>query len=490
MRTMQDLYQMQGLPLELKIRMTKSRIRDWINAYGEDGVYVSFSGGKDSTVLLDLVRQDYPRVKAVFVDTGLEYPEIRQFVKTFDNVEWLKPKMTFKQVIAKYGYPFISKEVSECVQGARKYLTQIIAESSLDRPTDRPTDRPIPYKYWYERVTGTGAYRKHQTGHTSSIPVRNGQNTWNVQTRPVSPEIRGGGTIINGAKREELANILNDRMIHRKGGQNQRLAIMLGMLTNDRDHPIKGNIPNKDRSMFSQEKYSFFLDAPFEISNKCCNVMKKEPAHRYHKQTGRNPMTAQMATESRLRTQKWLQNGCNGFDLKIPTSNPMAFWTEQDVLLYILTNHIPICAVYGDIVKDGEIEGQMDLEDVYGKELFDLGRPTLKTTGCSRTGCVFCGFGCHLEKPGEGRFERIKVTHPSLYEYIFNDGIFKYTIKDRQGNEIKIKDRHRDMMVRWIKQNENNPNFTITKQYIPGVGLGYKYVIDWINEHGNLNIRY
>ena len=141
MRTMQDLYQMQGLPLELKIRMTKSRIRDWINAYGEDGVYVSFSGGKDSTVLLDLVRQDYPRVKAVFVDTGLEYPEIRQFVKTFDNVEWLKPKMTFKQVIKKYGYPFISKEVSEKVYYAKRYLTWWLDHNNLDRPTDRPTDR-------------------------------------------------------------------------------------------------------------------------------------------------------------------------------------------------------------------------------------------------------------------------------------------------------------------------------------------------------------
>ena len=129
------------------------------------------------------------------------------------------------------------------------------------------------------------------------------------------------------------------------------------------------------------------LDAPFEISNKCCHVMKKEPAHRYHKETGRNPMTAQMATESRLRFQKWLQNGCNGFDLKYPISNPMAFWTEQDVLLYIYQNKLPICSVYGDVVKDqGEIDGQMDLEDCFGKELFDLDRPLLKTTGCNRTG--------------------------------------------------------------------------------------------------------
>ena len=154
-RTIQDLWQMQGLPLSVKVKMTQQRIRDWVYAYGEDGVYVSFSGGKDSTVLLHLVRELYPNVKAVFVDTGLEYPEIRKFVKTFDNVEWLKPKLTFKQVIQKYGYPFISKEVSECVQGARKYLTQIIAESSLDRPTDRPTDTVqvlVRESYWNGRI--------------------------------------------------------------------------------------------------------------------------------------------------------------------------------------------------------------------------------------------------------------------------------------------------------------------------------------------------
>ncbi len=141
MRTIQDLQQMQALPLNLKISLTKSRIRQWINEYGTDGVYVSFSGGKDSTVLLHLVREEYPDVKAVFVDTGLEYPEIRQFVKTFDNVEWLKPKMGFKQVIQKYGYPFISKEVSEKVYYAKRYLTWWLDHNSLDRPTDRPTDR-------------------------------------------------------------------------------------------------------------------------------------------------------------------------------------------------------------------------------------------------------------------------------------------------------------------------------------------------------------
>ena len=121
--TIGDLYQMQSLPLRAKIAMTKERIRGWLDEYD---AYVSFSGGKDSTVLLDIARQVDPNIPAVFVDTGLEYPEIRNFVKTFNNVTWLKPKMTFKQVIERYGYPFISKEVSENVYWSKRRLQRTL----------------------------------------------------------------------------------------------------------------------------------------------------------------------------------------------------------------------------------------------------------------------------------------------------------------------------------------------------------------------------
>lgn len=133
-----ELQSMQAMPLSTKVLLTKQRIREWVNKYGEDGVFVSFSGGKDSTVLLTIAREEYTDIKAVFVDTGLEYPEIREFVRTWDNVDWIKPKMVFRKVIEKYGYPFLSKEVSERVGYAQKYLTWMEKQGTTDRPTDRP----------------------------------------------------------------------------------------------------------------------------------------------------------------------------------------------------------------------------------------------------------------------------------------------------------------------------------------------------------------
>ena len=217
---------------------------------------------------------------------------------------------------------------------------------------------------------------------------------------------------------------------------------MLGWLTRDKENPVQRNIPSKEKSNFSLEHYKYFLEAKFEISNRCCTVMKKEPAHRYSKETGCMPITAQMASESKLRTQKWLQNSCNGFEMKIPTSNPMSFWTEQDVLLYIKSNELPICSVYGDVVSDDEETGQIDLMDWTGMELFDMGNKPLHCTGCQRTGCVCCGFGAHM--PDDTRFIDLKKTHPQMYKLL-------------------------DIA-------KNN-------------GYTMRQAIDWINKHGT-NIRY
>jgi len=99
------LKQRQSLSLEAKTRISKMRIKAADVRY-EGMLYASISGGVDSTVLLHLARQIVPDIQAVFIDTGLEFPENREHVKSLENVVWLRPKMPFSQVIKKYGYPF------------------------------------------------------------------------------------------------------------------------------------------------------------------------------------------------------------------------------------------------------------------------------------------------------------------------------------------------------------------------------------------------
>lgn len=324
-----DLAQMQSLPLESKIIMTQQRIRAWYDYWNGD-VYVSFSGGKDSTVLKHIVdnMSGVYDVPALFVNTGLEYPEIQRFVKDIKagkydcfnpNVEIVRPKMRFDEVLVKYGYPIISKEVAQTISQARKS-----AESG---------------KYTY------------------------------------------------------------------------RIKKLNGELLGKDGKPSQYNIP----------QYKYLLDSPFLISHQCCDVMKKKPAKEYEKATGRKAIIGTMASESRLRYQKWLQHGCNAFEKSRPTSQPLSFWTEQDILHYIKKYDVPYCSVYGDIVvkppKDAD-EDQINIIDYLGcYEEEDA----LKTTRCDRTGCIFCMFGCHLEKE-PNRFQRLKETHPRQYEYCIKGG--------------------------------------------------------------------
>lgn len=292
-----DLKQMQALPLKSKIIMSQRRIRDWYD-YWDGNVYVSFSGGKDSTVLKHLV-ENTPgvyNVPSLFVNTGLEFPELRKFAMSQPNVVTVRPDMRFDEVIKKYGYPVIGKKQARYIR-------------DLQNPTDR-----------------------------------------NEATRNL-----------------------------RLTGYNR-----------------KGDYcPTQKLS----EKWVYLKDAPFKIGEQCCDVMKKRPFQKYGKETGRKPYVGTMACESELREKEWKESGCNAFDSKKPQSKPLSFWTEQDILEYIVKYELEYAPVYGEIKQDEN-----------GKWY---------TTGEKRTGCMFCMFGCHLEKE-PNRFQRMKETHPRQYDYCMN----------------------------------------------------------------------
>lgn len=115
------LRQYQALPLDSKVSMSRARIREWYEHWNGD-VFVSFSGGKDSTVLAHLVKDMYPDVPLVFSNTGLEFPEIQKFARK-NKAVFITPKMNFSEVISRYGYPLISKETAEAIYVARMLHT-------------------------------------------------------------------------------------------------------------------------------------------------------------------------------------------------------------------------------------------------------------------------------------------------------------------------------------------------------------------------------
>lgn len=112
------LAQKQSLPWQAKAVYTARRIIEFCDST-DDLAYVAFSGGLDSTVLLDIARTVRPDIPAVFIDTGVEYPEIREFIRATSDVTVVKPKKSFVEIVNTYGYPVISKEQSQFISEYR-----------------------------------------------------------------------------------------------------------------------------------------------------------------------------------------------------------------------------------------------------------------------------------------------------------------------------------------------------------------------------------
>ena len=343
---------------------------------------MSFSGGKDSTVLLHIARQIYPNIPAAFSNTGLEYPEIQRFVKSFDNVDIVTPSMNFGQVISTYGYPLIGKEVAEAIYYARRI-----------RPSERERERDLEET---QRTSRSTAERKQG----ELLGYRATGRDWNW----------GGekNHLIETSTARNRRTVLSRRMpgtgiVNGETGEG-------GVFSN----PVE---QFGQKSQFNKEKWlPLAKEAPFLISHYCCFKMKKSPMHKYQTAHKYKPILATLAEESRVRKQGWIRHGCNAFESKNPMSQPMSFWTEQDVLAYIVKYNVQIASVYGDIVSIGSDGNSYPAVDVAGNVQCNL-----KCSGCQRTGCIFCAFGAHLEK-GETRFQRLARTHPRQYEYCIGGG--------------------------------------------------------------------
>lgn len=343
----------------MKEMSTADRIRELVQQYGTN-FYVSFSGGKDSEVAVDytarLLKQwGISRMYVLNINTGLEYLSVHKFCKPFCEYISMKydieiildiayPEMIYADVIKTYGYPLISKEVSQCIYEARKGLKN-----------DDGT-----YQYRIDKLNGT--------------------------------------------------------------------------------HLDK----NGNLSQYNCPQYKFLLDSQIPISHICCIKMKKEPAYLYEEETGRVPLIATTCEESRNRTTAWLEHGCNAFNSDRPKSAPFSTWTNNDMLTYIHRESLPMAEAYGKIaiVNKTGIEGQINMFDETGYDGCQY-----CTTGCPRTGCIYCLFGITQDPE---RILRLQELEPNRADYVLRGGKF-----NEEGYWVPTKD-----------------------------GLGYWYILDFLAENG------
>lgn len=264
-----------------------------------------------------------------------------------------------------------------------------------EQPTRHFTDAEVRRNYEYI-LTSTNLYPPELHSAVRSVLSEPPLNPdWSDKGRQIAAlftpygDREYQGDLLYPIISKEISDVINGA----RKGQPYRLARINGELLDK----------NGKKSIYNCENYKYLLDAPFKISARCCYHMKKAPLNKFERQTGRHPITGVLACESKLREQSWIKFGCNGFERQRPLSQPLAFWLEEDILRYLKMTGIPYAPIYGDIVESRKKDGT----------------PILKTTGVSRSGCMYCMYGVHLEHE-PNRFQLMQVTHPQQYDYCIN----------------------------------------------------------------------
>lgn len=141
------------------------KIKQVINEYGETNFYISFSGGKDSCVLSQLIDMAIPtnNIPRVYANTGIELNLIIEHVKklalTDNRIIIIKPEQNIRKMLETNGYPFKSKLHSriwsiyknngiEGSKAVKAYLDLMIPESGIKRYSQHQCPKILEYQFY------------------------------------------------------------------------------------------------------------------------------------------------------------------------------------------------------------------------------------------------------------------------------------------------------------------------------------------------------
>ena len=267
-------------------------------------VFVSFSGGKDSAVVLYLMAEMWSITKykkqplrVIFSNTSNEFSCLLHYVKDYCayiedkynitiNLTIVRGDYTYFSIVDKVGLPFVSKKVSRMVRDTKK---------TLNRLGLRYAD--------IENLMPSAFTDKHN---------------------------------------EEKINCVHNL---RELGFNDVVVLYLTGITSE-------NKPCYQR--FLPLQYRPLLDFDFDLSEECCMYLKKLPIKHEQRSDGLLPVTGEMACDSKDRLNSYRQTGCNMFDGERPKSKPIGAMTEQTLLRFIHDEKIPVAPVYGELIYKEE----------------------------------------------------------------------------------------------------------------------------------------
>lgn len=337
--TVEDLQKMWARTPERKVAVTQTKILE-VCLRTNYKVAVSFSGGKDSAVLLDIVARCWaadtgqhgnaPLVVA-FADTSNEFAGMQKFVKEYCkfieakhgiaiDLHIVRGEKTYYEVLKEIGYPVGSKRISKQVRKIRNWL----------------------------KLSGV---------------------QWDEIRDNLDNEIESAG------------------FLRSLGAPDTIVLYLTGIKSNN----------EKSKHFKLSKRWRPLIPAPFNVSEECCEKLKKAPIRAIENELGLNPIIAEMAADGEQRKASYLKTGCNAFSDGKARSKPMGFWLEKDVLWYHERYKLPHFQSYGDLVCDEET-GELHF------------------TGEQRTGCKLCLFGCQF-KDRKAQFERLNEAEPQTVEF-------------------------------------------------------------------------
>ena len=359
----EELAQRMQLPLEEKIEWAVQKILDYYLHY-KGQVYLTFSGGKDSQIVMEIINRMY---------SG-EYNKY------------------FKEIPFEYGLT-----ADTCFKYGR--IPIVFSDTGLEKPEVRRhalsfegVERLVPDRKFKDVVQNEGVALASKIQDRAIREINFDDTPRNLTTRTFTLT----GVMPSGKKTQAK---IPSRYYHLIDKEKVK-QLIIDNKNSDRCNPAIDNLDPED-----------FGEAPkFKISDKCCKYFKKDPFHKYEKETKRKPITGTMAIESNQRRFAYLKSGCNTFDEEgSPMSRPLSIWTPRDVWdFHDKEESVKLAECYYD--KDFEYRGQ-----------------AVKVNGSEREGCMFCLFGVEQEEERKNRgdlkfnrFEKLAITHPRQHQFLIN----------------------------------------------------------------------